>query len=136
MIKIQIKKQDQITNQASFPTRAEADQWLAQHEGMKSFGEPARVVQQQVELSPAVLAEDGSVLQEAITEMQEVQLPGSYEVIIEDISAQIAQQAINAEALAFLAATDYLIIREMDSGVPCPVEIKAQRQAARERIIK
>lgn len=136
MIIVSIKKQDVVTNQASFSTRAEADQWLAQHEGMGSFGEPARVVQQQVELSPAVLAEDGSVLQEAVTEMQEVQLPGSYEVIIEDISAQIAQQAINAEALAFLAATDWKVVRAMERGEELSPEFKAERQAARDRIIK
>lgn len=136
MIKIQIKKQDQITNQASFPTREEADQWLAHHESMKSFGEPARVVQQQVELSPAVIAEDGSVLQEAVTEMQEVQLLGSYEIIIEDMSAQIAQQAINAEALAFLAATDWKVVRAMERGEELSPEFKAERQAARDRIVK
>lgn len=40
-----------------------------------------------------------------------------------------------AAALKFLADTDYLIIREMDAGTPCPVEIKAERAAARARIL-
>lgn len=56
--------------------------------------------------------------------------------VIEDITQKVAQEQINSEALQFLASTDYYIIREIDSGVPCPAEIKAQRQAARERIIK
>ena len=136
MIQINIKKQNQITNQASFPTTEEAQAWLAHHEGMKSFGQPKQLVQQQVELSPAVIAEDGSVLQEAVIEMQEVYIPGSYEVEVTDITSQLEQEKINAEALAFLAATDFYIIRELDNGVPCPAEIKAERQAARDRIVK
>lgn len=54
----------------------------------------------------------------------------------EDLSQQLNQEQINKEALEYLASTDYLIIREMDNGVPCPAEVKAARQAARERIVK
>lgn len=46
------------------------------------------------------------------------------------------QQKINEESLRFLAETDYMIIREMDSGVLCPPEIRAQRAAARAAIVK
>jgi hypothetical protein len=113
MIKISIKKQEQITNQASFPTMEEAQAWLSHHEGMKSFGQPKQIVQQQVELSPAILAEDGSVLQEAVMEMQEVELAGEYEVIIEDLTAKLEQEKINAEALAFLAETDFKVLRHI-----------------------
>lgn len=60
----------------------------------------------------------------------------SGDVRIEEVSAKLAQEQINAEALTFLASTDYLIIREMDNGVPCPADIKAKRQAARESIVK
>lgn len=65
-----------------------------------------------------------------------VMLPAEYTVEIEDITAQVAQEAINAEALAYLASTDWMIIREMDSGVACPDDIKVARAAARQRIIK
>lgn len=136
MIQVSVKRSGQLTNQASFPTMEEAQAWLSHHEGMKSFGEPAQTIQQQVEISPAVIAEDGSVLQEAVTEMQEVHIPGSYEVEVIDISAELAQQAINAEALAFLASTDWLITKQVETGIACPEEIKAERQAARDRIVK
>lgn len=62
--------------------------------------------------------------------------PEGYQVEYIDISAQVEQEKINAESLAYLASTDWLIIREIDAGVPCPVEIKATRQAMRERIVK
>ena len=63
-------------------------------------------------------------------------LPAEYTIEIEDITAQVAQEAINAEALAYLASTDWLVIREVDAGVLCPVEIKTERQAARARIVR
>lgn len=136
MIKVSIKKQEQITNQGLFPSLEEAHAWLAHHESMKSFGQPKQVVQQQIEISPVVLAEDGSVLQEAIIEMQEIELAGDYEVIIEDISAKLEQEKINAEALAFLNATDWMVIRAMEKGEELSPEFKAERQAARDRIVK
>ena len=136
MIQISIIKNAQVTNQASFPTMEEAQAWLSHHEGMKSFGEPAQTIQQQVELSPAVLDEEGNELSPAVTEMQEVHIPGSYEVEILDITSQLEQQAINAEALAFLAATDYVVIRAAERGEELSPEFKAERQAARDRIVK
>ena len=135
-IQISIKRNGQLTNQASFPTQEEAQAWLSHHEGMKSFGQPKQIVQQQVELSPAVLAEDGSVLQEAQVETQEVELAGEYEVIIEDISAKLEQEKINQEALKLLANTDWLIIRELDCGVPCPADTKQARAEARAKIVR
>ena len=63
-------------------------------------------------------------------------LPAEYEIVIEDITAQVEQEKINEEALAYLASTDWLIIRELDAGIPCPTEIKIARQEARQRIVK
>lgn len=65
-----------------------------------------------------------------------VMLPAEYTVEIEDITAKVAQEAINAGALAYLASTDWLVIREVDAGTPCPAEIKAERASARARIVK
>jgi len=160
MIKVSIIRDGKITNEASFPTREEADKWLGYHESSGSFGQPKQIVQQQIELEPAViekqmvlvkeaqLDEQGMeitpaefeeidvVVKEAVTEMCEVELAGDYEVIIEDISTKIEQEKINAEALAFLAATDYIIIRAMERGEQVSPEIKTEREAARNRIIK
>lgn len=136
MIQVSIKKQDQITNRASFPSMEEAQTWLAHHESMKSFGQPKQILQQQIEISPADIAEDGSVLQEAVTEMQEVELAGEYEVEVLDISAQLAQEKINEEAQAFLDSTDWMVIRALEKGIELSPELKAERQAARDRIVK
>jgi hypothetical protein len=50
--------------------------------------------------------------------------------------AAIDQQKINEESLAYLASTDFYIIREADAGTPCPPDIRAARAAARAAIVK
>lgn len=61
-------------------------------------------------------------------------LPAEYTIEVEDIGEELRIQAVRAEAQKFLLDTDWLVIREMDSGVPVPSEIKAARQAAREKL--
>ena len=81
---------------------------------------------QGVEVSPAI---------PAVTQ-KKVKLKAEYTIEIEDITAQVEQQRVNQEALAYLASTDWYIIREIDQGTPCPAEVKAERAAARARIVR
>jgi len=102
--------------------------------------EPARPFQPEI---PAVY-DGGNLISEAIPSVpavpavmqKQVKLKAEYIIEITDISQQIEQERINNESLAYLASTDWLIIREIDSGVECPAEIKALRQAAREAIVQ
>jgi hypothetical protein len=48
--------------------------------------------------------------------------------------AQIEQDAINAENLAYLASTDWYIVRNQETGTEIPDEILTKRQQAREEI--
>lgn len=63
-------------------------------------------------------------------------LPAEYTVEIIDITAELEQQKINEEALAYLASTDWMIIREVDSGVVCPADVKLARAQARAKIVR
>jgi hypothetical protein len=135
-IQISIIRDSQITTQGLFPTMEEAQAWLAHHEGMKSFGQPKQIVQQQVEISPAVLDEEGNELSPAVTEMQEIELAGDYEVEILDVTSQLEQEQINAEAQAFLDSTDWMVIRAAERGEELSPEFKAERQAASQRIVR
>jgi hypothetical protein len=136
MVLVSIKKQEEITNQGHFQSMEEAQAWIAKHEAIKSFGQPKQVLQHEVEVEPAVLNEDGSVLKEAVKEMQEEVIESDYEILIEDISAKLEQEKINQEAQAFLDATDYKVVRAMERGEELSPEFKAERQAARDRIVK
>jgi hypothetical protein len=137
MFKVTVKKNGIMTHaRDDFSSLEDAQAFIAKHESKKTFGEPAQTIQQQVELSPAVIDEEGNELSPAVTEMQEVHIPGSYEVEVLDISAELAQQAINAEAQAFLASTDWMVIRAAERGEELSPEFKAERQAARDRIVK
>lgn len=84
---------------------------------------------------PQVVDEGGNVISEAVPEQQIIH-PADYSIETSDITAQVEQQKINEESLAYLASTDWMIIRETETGVPCPAEIKQARQAARDRIIR
>lgn len=86
----------------------------------------------------AVMDDAGAIVQEAIPARthKEVKLKAEYIIEIEDISAQVEQERINTEALVYLASTDWLVIREIDAGIPCPAEVKAERAAARARIVR
>ena len=143
----------------SFAEILDPAEWIAGHVKRNSWGKPERWVLHKDE-PMAEAYDDADVLEEMIEEIQpaveavlddqgvevspaipavtqkKVKLKAEYTVEIEDITAQVAQQAINAEALAYLASTDWLIIREMDAGVLCPAEIKALRAEARAKIVR
>jgi len=61
--------------------------------------------------------------------------PECYWVEYIDISAQVEQERINAEALAYLEATDWMIIRETETQVVCPADIKQLRAEARLKVV-
>lgn len=86
----------------------------------------------------AVMDDTGAIVQEAMPAKthKEVKLKAEYTIEILDISAQVEQEKQNAEALAYLAETDWMVIREIDAGVPCPVDVKAKRAEARSKIVR
>ena len=49
-------------------------------------------------------------------------------------AAKVKQEAINKEARDYLASTDWYVVREMETGVPAPQEIKDARQEARLKV--
>lgn len=65
---------------------------------------------------------------------KQMRMEANPEAVFEE--RNIEQQSINAEALKYLADTDWLIIREVDAGIPCPVEIKDLRAEARLKIVR
>ena len=135
MIQVKIIRDSVVTNSGSFPSQEEAQAWLSSHEGMGTFGQKKETVERQVLIFPAVIDSEGLEISPAQFEAQMVDLEG-YTVEIVDISAQLEQEATNASALAFLAESDWMILRELDSGVACPQEVKDARAAARASIVR
>ena len=85
-----------------------------------------------------VVNDAGEIVQEAVpaVTVPMVKLRAEYTIEIEDIADKVAQEKANAEALAYLASTDWMVIREIDAGIPCPASVKAERAAARARIVR
>jgi hypothetical protein len=99
------------------------------------------VAREQREIAPAMAAtvdEHGKEISPAVPAVTEewLLLRAEYTIEIEDIGAQLEQERINREALEYLASTDWLIIRELDAGIPCPADVKEARSEARSRIVR
>lgn len=62
--------------------------------------------------------------------------PSTFEVQYLDITAQVSQDAVNAEALSYLASTDWYAIRFADTGEAIPDDVKTLRAQARAKIVK
>ncbi len=60
----------------------------------------------------------------------------SGEVIFEDVTLKLEQEAINEASSKLLQQTDWYILRELDSGILCPQEVKQARAEARAKITK
>lgn len=151
MKKVSIIKNGQVAY-ACEGTQEQIDKWFAKHQ--KKFGQAAHTyervvteaqeaVYEDVEITPAVIAEDGTetspaqyeqrLISEAIPAVYEtVHVPADYEVVEEDLE----QQKINAEAQAYLDSTDWYCARFVDSGTPIPEDIKQARAEARARIVR
>lgn len=82
MFRVSITKQSVLTNQATFPTQAEADAWLAKHVANNTFGLPER---------PEMIdGENGFPVESGVI------LPAEYLVFIEDITAEVQAEQIKA----------------------------------------
>jgi hypothetical protein len=160
MFKISIIKNSQVTNSCTAP-EAEAMAWLARHEGMGTFGHKDIFSSQEVliseevrgpvnvlvseaeydsygdEVTPAIYSVDpDGVVSPAVYETQTVLVsPAEYTVEIVDITTQLAQEAESDAALAYLAATDYIVTRAAERGESVSVEFRAERDAARLKVI-
>lgn len=140
MKQINVIRNGQITN--SLPYSSPADEaHFANHEAMGTFGANVSSYEQLVSEEIAAIYEDQNgeqvEIQAAIPAVYEtIQVPADYTVEITDITDSLAQQATNTAAKAYLAATDYIVIRAAERGEELSIEFKAERQAARDSIVE
>lgn len=110
--------------------------WIAQEVANNSWGLPDRWLPDSP-LNPLSDEEKAKATDtRVVDEVTEYFFPAEYTIEIEDITAQLEQEKANAEALKYLAETDWLMIRELETGKPMPEEIKIKRQEARDKVVK
>jgi hypothetical protein len=134
------KKDSRVGWQATFANQDLADAWIAKVGAEAQLGKPERwVTEQQEDVAEAIDTREVDIEANeergtpARTETQYL-MPAEFNVEQEDIAAKLAQEQAAAAAREYLNSTDWYVIREMDSGEPCPSEIKALRAAARAAI--
>ncbi len=141
MFKIQIKNLTNVlTNEAQFDTMQNLNAWYDSVVPSGAFGKLEREVR---EIAEGILA-DGEDISKSISVREEEfmgeiikfhTLPQEFTSTITDITAEHQAQVESQQALAYLASTDWYIIRELDSGLPCSQEIKDLRAAARLKVL-
>ena len=135
-------KKIKVTEKSGASIEYRGDESLLPRITELGHGLPERWVLHKDEPMAEASYDDADVIEEEMRDTLDgvaqkwVKLKAEYTVEIEDITAQVAQDAINAEALAYLASTDWLVIREVDAGVACPAEIKTLRAEARAKVVR
>ena len=145
MIKATVKKLDgTYLDHSNFASEEAAMEWFGPRIDKGIYGQkhvPAQYRSVEVVVEEAVLDEQGAEISPAVYETQQ-------ELVSEEILAQFViefeeiiefdfdQERINVESRAFLASTDWMVVRMMETGVPMPEESRAARPAAREAIVE
>lgn len=149
MFKIEIKKNDVLTNYAEFATELDAQAWLEKESLNGSFGKIQREVKEarsvdsegvetiylenneDISLSMSVREEEDSLG----NIMRFHTLPAEFTSAITDITAQALAEKESVEALEYLKATDYLVLKQLDTGIEYSTQIKTLRAAARLKVL-
>jgi len=144
MIVATIKKLDgTYLDHGNFASEEAAMIWFSPRIDLGIYGQkhvPAQYQTVTVVIQEALLDEQGEEISPAVTEdhqeLVKEEIPAAFTLELEDVSAQLEQEKINREAMEYLASTDWMIIREVDQGIVCPSDVRAARQAARDRIVR
>jgi hypothetical protein len=133
---------------------AMVDAYLESIAASESFGKPEReapasadfdeadvIERYEHEVSPAVaevMNDAGEIVQASVpaVTVPMVKLRAEYSIEVSDISVELEQKKASEEALAYLASTDWYVVREMETGVPYSVEIKEKRAEARLKVVR
>ena len=76
-------------------------------------------------------SEEAQIWLQQIEQSQKFGEASSYDIEIIDMSQELSDEYEMKISQKYLSDTDWYIVREMDSGEPCPQEIKIARAAAR-----
>lgn len=149
MFKVQITKNNIVTNIAQFATELEAQAWLDAESANGSFGKIQREVRE-IKIVDADGVEtifldnnEDISLSMSIRDQYDLEgniiryhtLPAEFTSAITDITAQALAEKESADALKYLNDTDWMLLRELDGGTAMTLEVKALRAAARLKVI-
>lgn len=83
-----------------------------------------------------ITIEEHQALLEGQSQGKLIQADAEGKPVLAEPSTPNPQIRINADALAYLASTDWYVIRKQETGTDIPEEILAKRQEARDSIVK
>lgn len=138
MFEIIIKnKSGLLTHRGTRKTIEQANAWIAEQIALNSWGKSERLIMENTQELTLEDINEATEITDIVSPqgtLKQYKFPATFTVEIVDVTDQMAQEKERQDALALLASTDWYIIREMDSGVLTPEEIKLARAAARLKI--
>lgn len=134
MILVEVKNlQGTVTHRAQWETETEADTWIAVCVQAGYFGNTDHWVEDYT--GPREKLDEADMWCEEFLENGRSRIrchfPLNYKIEKRDVTAEVAQEEANRKALAYLLETDWYVIRELDSGVVVPDDVKQKRAEAR-----
>jgi hypothetical protein len=131
MFKVEIKKDNVITNQASFSSEGEAQVWLDQESAKLSFGKIQREVREIEKVDSegiiTIALDNNEDISKSVSSRTETlvgvggvgyevrlhTLPADFISAIIDITAEVLAQKESSDALRYLEMTDYKVLRHI-----------------------
>lgn len=141
MFKIEIKNlQDEVTNVAKFETQELCLAWLDKNKVTGTFGKLEREVKEVVE---GILDNNEDIAKSISNREVEIAgqivklhtLPQEFSHVITNIADQHLAEQESKAALAYLASTDWMVVRKAETNIDYPQEIKDLRAAARLKVL-
>lgn len=139
MKQVKVIINNNVAQVARFETDESMQGWLQMLATTYAWGKPAGEYKlselSQDELAQEISRRETDDFGNNLLELM-ITIPAQYSIEITDVTAQLEQEKVNNEALAYLMSTDWYAIREAETGVPMPTDIKNARAAARASIVK
>ncbi len=146
MIIATIKKLDGThLDHGNFASEEAAMEWFGPRIDQGIYGQkhvPAQYRTITVVTQEAVLDESGEEISPAVLEDQQElvrdEIPAAFVIEFQEVAdppiIDLEQQQINNAARAYLASTDWYVVRFLEAGIAVPSEVTAQRAAARSSV--
>lgn len=130
MLKVQIKRQSNVTHEAQFTSQAEVDQWIAQCEAVEAWGKPERWLQD-TPLAPLSEKEKAKAKEVRVREVlgenvTEYRFDAEYSIDIKDITTEVKAEKDKKDKkdkdrkyrVTSLKAIDWAKIKNFNDAIP------------------
>lgn len=132
MFYVSIKKQNIETNAAKFETLELANAWIAQCESNESWGKPQWIEEFREQVN--ITTDENGVQHQTTVPAYQVIHPAEYEIIIEDITAQVQAEQAQIQAVKDAQTQAGLRLQQFPAQVDACQDLDALKVAIKQMV--